>query len=635
MATTPAHRTPYRSGRGTGARAGARTWTWGLALLALVSSALGAGVPARAAGPHPYDERAAELTVTGTRFVDGYGREVVLRGFNVSGETKLAENGGLPFADVEDARKSARAVRELGGANSVRFLLSWAAAEPVQGQVDEAYLAQVTAQMREFLAVGLRVYPDFHQDLFSRHVFDKDSWYSGDGAPRWVVQAGGYPREFCGVCAHWGQNITQNRTVKDAMRDFWTNRNGIQDAFLDTAQTTMAYLADHLERAEFAGIAGFDPYNEPYAGQYASGQDGSSWEKGLLWPFYERFRARMDAAGWQSKPALVEPNMFWNSNLSFMKQPGGLGGVGTLGPRYVFNTHFYDQARMSGFFDLTKAKDGEYAGDFNAVRARSTDLGTPAVVSEFGHPLTGTSSDKAPSVLKGQYQALDSALDGRSWWQNPAAAGPVLSATQWQWDIYSGRHHEAMNDNPQKIRTDGDAWNDEDLSAVRLDDRGVPQLRQDARLLDRLYPSAVAGRTLAFLYEDRSRDAGRTLTWSQVPSSLPASARLIGADLPYGLLVWRGSGASAPTELHLPAGFDPATTTVVSDLGTVTGPGSAGAIAVAPEPGGTNARRILLSGASEGVHFALVSAAPATAEQRAAVREELGRWVERAGFPAG
>lgn len=606
---------------------------WAAVLATLASSVLCAGAPARAVEPAPYDTRAAEVAVNGTHFVDGYGREVVLRGFNVSGETKLAENGGLPFASVEDARKSARALRELGGANSVRFLLSWAATEPVRGQVDEVYLSRVTAQMREFLAVGLRVYPDFHQDLFSRHIFDKDSWYSGDGAPRWVVEAGGYPRESCGICAHWGQNITQNQTVTKAMRDFWTNRNGIQDAFLDTAQATMAYLAAHLDGTEFAQVTGFDPYNEPYAGQYASGEDGATWEQGRLWPFYEKFRARMDAAGWQSKPALVEPNMFWNSNLSFMKQPGGLGGVGSPGSRYVFNTHFYDQARMSGFFNLTKAKDGEYAADFTAVRNRAKALNTPAIVSEFGHPLTGTSSDKAPSVLKGQYQGLDSGLGGRAWWQNPGAAGPVLSASQWQWDIYSGRHHEAMNDNPSKVRTAGDAWNDEDLSAVRLDDTGTPVLRQDARLLDRLYPSAVAGHTLAFLYEDRSRDAATAMTWSRMPADMPESARLVGADLPYGVLVWHGGASTgAPTELHLPAGFDPANTTIVSDLGTVTGPGTTGTIAVVPEPGGTQARRILLSGAPEGLHFALVSAAPATAEQRAAVQRELGKWAAGAGL---
>ncbi|MFE1377972.1 cellulase family glycosylhydrolase [Streptomyces sp. NPDC058740] len=603
-------------------------------VLCLLPSFPGAAA-ARGTEPVPYDARATEVTADGTRFVDGYGREVVLRGFNVSGETKLAEHGGLPFAGVEDARKAARALRERGGANSVRFLLSWAAAEPARGTVDEAYLAAATAQIREFLAVGLRVYPDFHQDLFSRHLFDADSWYQGDGAPRWVVEAGGYPREFCGICAHWGQNITQNQTVKDAMRDFWTNRNGVQDAFLDTAQATMAYLAGHLDPSEFAGVVGFDPYNEPYAGQYAGGQDGAGWERELLWPFYERFRARMDAAGWQDKPALVEPNMFWNSNLSFMKQPGGLAGLAAHGPRYVFNTHFYDQARMSGFFDLTKARDGAYAADFAAVRGRSAALGAPAVVSEFGHPLTGTASDKAPSVLKGMYQGLDSGLGGRAWWQAPASAGPVLSATQWQWDVHSGRHQEAMNGNPRKILTEGDAWNGEDLSAVRLDAAGNPVLRQDARLLDRLYPTAVAGRTLAFLYEDRSRDAGGTQNWSPVPASLPAVAGLVGTELPYGVLVWRADGGRAPTELHLPAGFDAAATTVVSDLGTVTGPAAGAPFAVAPEPGGTAARRLLVSGAPAGLHVALVSAAPATAEQRGSAQRELVRWLAGAGFGQG
>ena len=45
-------------------------------------------------------------------------------------------------------KKSATALRALGGGNTVRFLLSWAHAEPVRGQVDTAYLAAATAQMR-------------------------------------------------------------------------------------------------------------------------------------------------------------------------------------------------------------------------------------------------------------------------------------------------------------------------------------------------------------------------------------------------------------------------------------------------------------------------------------------------------
>ncbi|WP_441007691.1 cellulase family glycosylhydrolase [Streptomyces demainii] len=611
--------------------------------------------PAVAAEAPWFDGRAADqVTVEGTRFADGHGREVVLRGFNVSGETKLEENGGLPFAGTADARASAAAMRNLTGADAVRFLLSWAHAEPRPGQVDTAYLERATAQLKAFLDAGIRVFPDFHQDLYSRHLFDEDSWYSGDGAPEWVVDAGGYPKESCGICFHWGQNITQNQAVRSATRDFWSNRAltteagtvRVQDAFLATAEKTMSYLAQHLTEDEFARVVGFDPLNEPYAGVYDDGHNSRTWEKSVLWPFYEKFRARMDAAGWQDKPAFVEPNMFWNSNLGFQRQEGGFLDAGQPGPDYVFNAHYYDQKAISGIFMPGKAADGQYAADFGALRDRATALNLPAVLSEFGHPLSGFTSDKAPTVVKGMYQALDSRLSGATWWTRPAASGAVLSSTQWQWDLYSGRHHEAMNGDTGNILTEGDAWNGEDLSAVRLDDSGDAALRQDARLLDRLYPRAVAGRTLAFTFEDRSRDGSTTLSWNRLPGSLPNVAELTGSGR-YGMLVWRsGGGTDAPTELRLPRDFDPARTTVVSDLGAVTGPPAYTArghtadhpIATAADLGATGARRLLLSApAGEGagtLHYALIAdgtTAP-SAELRAAARSELARWAADAGF---
>ncbi|MGW0775662.1 cellulase family glycosylhydrolase [Streptomyces sp. NPDC002835] len=587
-----------------------------------------------------FDEQAtADFTVKDGRFTDGLGREVVLRGYNVSGETKLAENDGLPFASVADAEKSASAMRTLGGANTARFLLSWAYAEPVRGQVDEQYLAAVTGRLRAFLRAGIRVYPDFHQDLYSRHLFHEGSWYTGDGAPRWAVEAGGYPREFCGICLFWGQNITQNKAVTQAAYDFWHNTGGVQDAFLVTARTTMAYLAEHLTPEEFDGVIGFDPYNEPHAGTYESGQNSRTWERDLLRPFYEKFRAGMDAAGWRDKPAFVEPNLFWNANLDFQRQEGGLLDAGSgLGPRYVFNTHFYDQKAISGVFMWGKAKDGQYAGDFSAVRDRAAGAGTAGIVSEFGHPLAGAVADKAPTVMKAMYQALDSRIPGATWWSRPQDSGPVLSGTQWQWDIYNGRHHELMNGNPGKVLTEGDAWNDEDLSAVHLDASGAPALRQDARLLDRLYPSATAGRLLAFTYEDRSRDGSTTLTWNPVPLSLPRVSELVGTGR-YGVLLWHSDGSPAPTELHLPASFDPATTTVVSDLATVHGPPAYDKglpVAVSAEPGGTGSRRLLLT-APAGTHFALVTngaTAPSGALLRAA-RAELATWASKAARTAG
>ncbi|MFJ6550999.1 cellulase family glycosylhydrolase [Streptomyces luteogriseus] len=605
-------------------------------LVVLFGSVSVAGVPPATAAPPPgslwFDDPA--LTVRDGRFTDAHGREIVLRGYNVSGETKLAENKGLPFASVADARKSATALRALGGGNTVRFLLSWAYAEPERGQVDTAYLAAATDQMKAFLDAGIRVYPDFHQDLYSRYLFDTDSWYTGDGAPKWAVDAGNYPDESCGICLFWGQNITQNEAVKRATYDFWHNAQGVQDAFLATARKTMAYVQQHLSADQFKGIAGFDPYNEPHAGVYDSGQSSRTWEKDVLWPFYEKFRDRMDAAGWRDKPAFVEPNLFWNANLDFQKQEGGLVDAGELGPRYAFNTHFYDQKAISGVFMWGKAADGQYAGDFRTVRDRAAAAQTAAVVSEFGHPLAGNVSDKAPTVLKAMYQALDSRLKGADWWSDPAASGAVLSGSQWQWDIYNGRHRELMNGNPDKVLTTGDAWNDEDLSAVRLDGTGTPVLRQDARLLDRVYPSATAGRTVGFTYEDRSRDGSTTLTWNPVPGSLPNVQRLVGSGQ-YGLLLWRSDGGSAPTELHLPASFPAASTTVVSDLGAVHAPPaytSATPVAVAREPGGTGSRRLLLTAPDSGVlHYALVTngATAPSADLLAAARSELAAWAAK------
>ncbi|WP_371330018.1 cellulase family glycosylhydrolase [Streptomyces sp. TP-A0356] len=608
-------------------------------LVSLTGLLAASGVRPAAAAPLPdslwFDAQAATtLAVQGGRFTDGLGREVVLRGYNVSGETKLEENGGLPFASVADARKSATALRTLGGGNTVRFLLSWAHAEPVRGRLDTAYLAAVTDQMRAFLDAGIRVFPDFHQDLYSRHLFDQGSWYTGDGAPKWAVDAGDYPTESCGICLFWGQNITQNHAVTKASYDFWHNAYGVQDAFLATAEKTMAYVEQRLTDDEFANVVGLDPFNEPYAGTYDSGQTSRGWERNLLWPFYAKVRARMDAAGWQDKPAFVEPNLFWNANISSQKQEGGLLDVGAIGPRYVFNTHFYDQKAISGILMWGKASDGQYADDFGSVRDRAAALGTAAIVSEFGHPLTGPVSDKAPTVVKAMYQALDSRLPGASWWSNPVDSGPVLSGTQWQWDLYNGRHHELMNGNPDKVLTSADAWNDEDLSAVALDGTGAPVLRQDGRLLDRLYPSATAGTTVAFTYEDRSRDGSAALTWNPVPSSLPNVAQLVGSGQ-YGLLVWRSKDSSAPTELHLPASFPAASTTVVSDLGTVAGPPGytrSTPIAVANEPGGTGSKRLLLTASdANSLHYALVTngATAPSATLLSAARTELSAWAAK------
>jgi hypothetical protein len=550
-----------------------------------------------------------ELRVSGGVFRDDQGREVVLRGFNVSGEAKLAENQGLPFANVADARLSASAMRRLTGANAVRFLVTWAWIEPRQGQIDHAYLAKVAEQITAFTDQGIRVYLDFHQDLYSRYLFNKDSWYTGDGAPAWLVQAGNYPKESCGLCFHWGQNMKSNKAVTDAVYDFWHNRQigsvRVQDAFLAQAGETMRYLRTTLSPDAFRMLLGVDPLNEPYAGRYDTGQNSLAWERDLLWPFYQRFRQAMDDSGWTAKAAFVEPLLFWNNNVSFFAEPGGLTQVPALGDRYVFNAHFYDGAAQSGILKPGKAVDGEYAKDFAKIRDRASALGSPAIVSEFGHPVGGNTSDKLPEILKAMYQSLDSRLSGADWWTHAAASGPVLSGSQWHWDIYDGRHHELMNDDPNKVKTAGDAMNDEQFSAVRLDDAGNAVLTVDSRTVDRVYPRAVAGTTVAFTYEDTA-----TGTWNKIPAGMPAVRALVGAKQ-FGVLAWRSNSTDVPTEIHLPASFSPASVVVDADTSVGT-----------PTDGTLDLRATTST-----LHFALITTGATTPEARAAAQAELVAWT--------
>ncbi|WP_433475656.1 cellulase family glycosylhydrolase [Spirillospora sp. CA-142024] len=572
---------------------------------------------------------------------DDAGREVTLRGFNVSGSTKLYENNLLPFRSTADAARSAQAMRDLTGANAIRFLISWEGVQPAPDRIDHAYLDRAIAQIRAFTDRGIRVLLDYHQDLYSSHLFNTGSWYTGDGAPKWVIEAGDYPKESCGICFMWGQNMQNNAAVRKAAYDFWRNRAltttagtvGVQDAYLAQAKETMAYLKQKLPQPAFENIVGLDPFNEPFDGGL-DGKTGLDWEKTYLMPFYQRVRTAMDEAGWNSKPAFAEPLVFWNTGFF---EEGGMTSVGQLGTRMVFNSHYYDGARMT--VDPSPAADGTYDAAMNEIRQRATALGTSPFVSEFGNKMT---EDRTPWMIRAMYQAMDYGVPGKNWWNTPADGGQVLSAIQWQWDIYSGRHHELMNGNPDKVQTSGDGWNDEDHSAVATDDAGKVALRLDRRVLDRLYPSAVNGDTLAFAFEDLARSGyggdGRQQAWLTVPSGMPGLSALL-QDRQYGVLVWRESAAGAPTELHLPQSFAPSTTAVVSDIATLNGVPASGPVSATSETGSSTAKRLLIGARSAGaVHVALVvntaTGTPVTDAQLAAARTELSTWTTR-HFPNG
>ncbi|HTO65826.1 MAG TPA: cellulase family glycosylhydrolase [Bradyrhizobium sp.] len=568
---------------------------------------------------------------------DGYGRQITLRGFNVSASSKLVESALLPFHSTGDAALSAQAMRDQTGANVVRFLITWEGVEPSAPSIDYNYLAQVAQQIEAFTDRGFYVFLDYHQDLYSQHIFNANSWYTGDGAPAWVITAGSYPTESCGICLLWGQNMLTNTAVRSAIYDFWHNREistssglmYLQSAYLAQATETMTYLRQHLSADAFTKILGVDPFNEPFDGGL-DGAAGTTWEQNYLMPFYVRFRSAMDAAGWTDKLALIEPLVFWNSWGATPE--GGLSTVGTLGSRYVFNAHYYDGARLS--IDPFAAGDGSYSDPMNTIRGRATTLATAGFVSETGFSM---GDSRTPWIIRALYEGLDHGGNASDWWAAPGARGSVLSSTLWHWDIYSGRHHELMNGNPSKVEVSGDGWNGEDYSIVKTDASGNVVTRLDPHLLDRIFPAAVAGDILAFAMEDLASSgfAGSAAgaAWLTVPSSLP-NLNALTQGRRFGVLVWRetAAAASAPTELHLPASFVAASTVVISDLGTAAGLTTTGAIAVTAETGSTVAQKLLLTtpGTAPGaVHVALVvdraGATPAP-NQFAAAASELVNW---------
>ncbi|BCY13335.1 endoglycosylceramidase [Actinoplanes sp. L3-i22] len=553
-------------------------------------------------------------------FTDAYGRELTFRGFNVSGSTKLHESGLLPFRSTADAAASAAAMREQTGANAIRFLISWEGVQPAANTIDTAYLGRAAAQIKQFTDRGIHVLLDYHQDLYASYLFNTGSWYTGDGAPKWVIDKGSYPAESCGICVLWGQNMLTNNAVRKAAYDFWHNTYGVQDAYLTQAAAALTYLGDALPKGMMLGV---DPFNEPFDGGL-DGAAGTTWEQSYLLPFYQRFRATMDSAGWSALPLYAEPLVFWNTTFG---EAGGLTTIPALGSRYVFNSHYYDGARIT--IDPTAAGDGTYSSAMNRIRDRAVSLGTTGFVSEFGNAM---SNSRTPWMVRAMYQGLDSRLSGAAFWNSAATSGVVLSGTQWHWDVYSGRHSEPMNGNPGKVQTTGDAWNGEDHSVI-----AGGALRLDRRVLDRLYPSAVAGHTLAFAYEDLARDgfagSGAQKSWLTVPARLTTIASLV-ASRQYGVLVWRDTAVTAPTELHLPGSFGPARTTVISDLGAVSGVPSTGAVAATTETGAATAQRLLLtaSGATSGsVHVALIvntsDAAAIPAATLTTARTELLNWA--------
>ena len=320
--------------------------------------------------------------VCGNQVRDPDGRAIVLRGVNLAGAHKQAPYTD-PFTPADYARLHAWGFRTL------RFLIMWAAVEPMPGVYDDAYLDWVRERMQWAHDAGLTVVLDMHQDVYGEG-------FGFGGAPRWTCDARYYdafvPQD------NWILNYS-DANVLACYDHLWT------DSALQASYAAMwGHVAERL--AGEPAIIGFDPMNEPHWGTYPV----AMFEVDRLQPVYERVIDAVRAhAPWI---AFAEPAASRNLGFATKLAPFETADV-------VYAPHMYDGA-------------AELYGEFNesrrvALLATATDLAADA--QRLGVPLwIGEYGGIGTSPLIGPY--MDAAYDG--------AASVFAGTMYWAYDRSNG-----------------------------------------------------------------------------------------------------------------------------------------------------------------------------------------------------
>ena len=241
----------------------------------------------------------APIRIDRGSFKDEYNRQLLLRGVNLGGSSKipLTPNGatfrregfyhhrdvsfvGRPFPLEEAEEHFARL--HAWGLTFLRFLVTWEAVEHAgPGIYDESYLDYLYALVRKAGEYDINLFIDPHQDVWSR-------FSGGDGAPGWTFEAVGLDMTRFDVT---GAAITHQAHGDPFPRMIWpTNYNKLAAATMFTlffagndfapqlyvnGDPVQNYLQSHfiaaiqrvaLRLKGLPNVIGYDTLNEPGSG---------------------------------------------------------------------------------------------------------------------------------------------------------------------------------------------------------------------------------------------------------------------------------------------------------------------------------------------------------------------------------
>ena len=313
------------------------------------------------------------LSTSGGHVVDSSGRVVLLRGFNTS--TLLEPTVLRSPLDPGDA-----AMMEADGFDVVRLAISWGRLEPVRGQWDMGYLADIADLVTMLNEHHLYVVIDMH-------FLDWSSQFGGSGAPAWATLPV-LPDLHISQLGDWQRHLST--AANGAESYFWLSPDWQTD-FLQAWQLVASRFAGD------SGVAGYDLFNEPHAIPLPPVR----FEKDDLFPLYAH---TIDAIG------AVDPNHL------FIVEGELLADFGTTivplqAPDLVYSPHEYTGSLVPPLFDGdASALDGHV----QQVAGEATRLPAALWIGEWGMSSTQAQSG---AWVDAAVRAFTAAGAGWAWWQ--------------------------------------------------------------------------------------------------------------------------------------------------------------------------------------------------------------------------